>query len=118
MPRISFLLASLTLLTTSALAADPAAPAHANADHPAVAQQRLAAHASIDPNTFLVQPPASVHWTAAPAATQHAGGAHPAVIVAARTAAGIDPNTFLVQPPATTAWTAPAPTLRLADATR
>lgn len=39
-------------------------PAHANAEHPAVAQARLArAGAAIDPNTFLVQPPASVHWT-------------------------------------------------------
>jgi len=118
MPRIHVLLASLTLLTTSAFAADPAALPHANADHPAVAVQRLAAHASIDPNTFLVQPPASVHWTAAPASARHANGAHPAVIVAARASTGIDPNTFLVQPPATTAWVAPAPTLQLADAAR
>jgi hypothetical protein len=44
MPRICPLLTSLTLLATNAFAADPAALPHANADHPAVAQQRLAAH--------------------------------------------------------------------------
>ena len=118
MPRICPLLTSLTLLATNAFAADPAALPHANADHPAVAQQRLAAHAGIDPNTFLVQPPASVHWTVAPAATRHANGSQAAVIIAARASTCIDPNPFLVQPPATTAWVAPLPTVRLADAAR
>ena len=56
-----------------ALVGHPASPrwqlARANHEHPAVAQARLAREpAAIDPNTFLVQPPASVHWTVAPAA--------------------------------------------------
>jgi hypothetical protein len=73
MTRSVFLLASLTL-ACGAFAADTARPlAHANADHPAVAIQRLAAQGGIDPNTFLVQPPASVVWTPLPA---------PAVVVA------------------------------------
>lgn len=36
----------------------------ANAEHPAVVQARNAGHTLIDPNTFIVQPPASVHWLA------------------------------------------------------
>lgn len=41
---------------------------HANAEHPAVLQSR-AVRPLIDPNTFLVQPPAAVYWhAAAPAA--------------------------------------------------
>ena len=48
----------------------PASPrwkiVHANAEHPAVVQARQAAgHANeIDPNTYLVQPPAAVQWLA------------------------------------------------------
>lgn len=48
----------------------PASPrwkiVHANGEHPAVLQTRhAAAHASeIDPNTYLVQPPAAVQWLA------------------------------------------------------
>ncbi len=45
----------------------PASPTwvivHSNEEHPAVRQMRLRAHPDIDPNTFIVQPPASVHWT-------------------------------------------------------
>lgn len=42
-------------------------PAHANTEHPAVTLARRARDTSaVDPNTFLVQPPASVRWTAAP----------------------------------------------------
>jgi hypothetical protein len=35
---------------------------HANHEHPAVVQARLAAQKAIDPNTFIVQPPATVTW--------------------------------------------------------
>jgi hypothetical protein len=47
----------------------PASPrwkvAHANHEHPAVVQARLALQgAAIDPNTFIVQPPASTRWLA------------------------------------------------------
>lgn len=45
----------------------PASPTwqlrHANADHPAIATHRLASRSVIDPNTFIVQPPAHVEWT-------------------------------------------------------
>jgi hypothetical protein len=44
----------------------PASPrwivVHANHEHPAVVQARLAAQKAIDPNTFIVQPPATVTW--------------------------------------------------------
>ncbi|MDP4302357.1 hypothetical protein [Leptothrix discophora] len=55
------------------LVGHPASPRwavqHANAEHPAIqARARLAAGGStVDANTFLVQPPASVVWTPAPA---------------------------------------------------
>lgn len=39
---------------------------HANADHPAIAMRRAGAASPIDPNTFIVQPPAHVEWTEAP----------------------------------------------------
>jgi hypothetical protein len=47
----------------------PASPrwkvAHANHEHPAVVQARLARQVTaIDPNTFIVQPPASTRWLA------------------------------------------------------
>ena len=48
----------------------PASPrwkiVHANGEHPAVLQARHAeAHVNaVDPNTYLVQPPATVHWLA------------------------------------------------------
>ncbi len=55
-----------------ALVGHPASPrwslVHANHDHPAV-QARRAAPAGIDSNTFLVQPPATASWVAAPANT-------------------------------------------------
>jgi hypothetical protein len=41
---------------------------HANQEHPAVVQARLAATPHVDPNTLLVQPPASVQWTLGPVA--------------------------------------------------
>ena len=54
------------------LVGHPASPrwalVHANQEHPAVAQARLARAGAIDPNTFLVQPPAPVQWTLGPAA--------------------------------------------------
>ena len=44
----------------------PASPTwqvrHANADHPAIAMRREANRRLIDPNTFIVQPPAHVEW--------------------------------------------------------
>lgn len=62
-----------------------------------------AAHAAggspVDPNTFIVQPPASVTWT-----VRSANHEHPAVVVARRRAS-IDANTFIVQPPARVSWT-------------
>ena len=49
----------------------PASPrwvaVHANHEHPAVLQARLAGQGGVDANTFLVQPPASVQWTLGPA---------------------------------------------------
>jgi hypothetical protein len=39
---------------------------HANFEHPAVLVARAAAKGNIDPNTFLVQPPATVTWIATP----------------------------------------------------
>jgi hypothetical protein len=52
----------------------PASPrwvaVHANHEHPAVLQARLAGQGGIDANTFLVQPPASVQWTLGPAREQ------------------------------------------------
>jgi len=54
------------------LVGHPASPRwavqHANAEHPAIqARAMAAAGTAIDANTFIVQPPASVVWTAAPA---------------------------------------------------
>lgn len=53
------------------LVGHPASPrwvlVHANHEHPAVTQTRLAGHGGIDVNTFLVQPPAHVQWTLASA---------------------------------------------------
>ena len=44
----------------------PASPrwrvVHANDEHPAVVVARQAREARIDPNTFIVQPPAGVTW--------------------------------------------------------
>ncbi|MEY8876921.1 MAG: hypothetical protein AB9M60_10465 [Leptothrix sp. (in: b-proteobacteria)] len=52
-----------------ALVGHPASPqwiaVHANHEHPAVTQARLAQVGAVDANTFLVQPPASVRWTMA-----------------------------------------------------
>ena len=60
---------------------------------------QAADYSQIDPNTFIVQPPASVRWT-----VRSANSDHPAVIVA-REKAAINANTFIVQPPASTSWT-------------
>jgi hypothetical protein len=76
-------------------------------DHPAVAVARMSHDARIDPNTFIVQPPASVSWTV-PASSKaaHANFDHPA-LAAGRLSreAHIDANSFLVQPPASVSWT-------------
>jgi len=48
-----------------------AMPVHANGEHPAVRMARMARRVDgrgIDPNTFIVQPPASVRWTLGPEA--------------------------------------------------
>jgi hypothetical protein len=37
--------------------------AHANFEHPAVVMHRAAQVGHIDPNTFIVQPPAATAWT-------------------------------------------------------
>jgi len=37
-------------------------PVHANFDHPALATYRLGQQPRIDPNTFIVQPPATTAW--------------------------------------------------------
>lgn len=37
-------------------------PVHANFDHPALATYRLGQQPHIDPNTFIVQPPATTTW--------------------------------------------------------
>lgn len=115
---LSFALAALVSL--SALAASAQAAGHANADHPAVAQQRLAAQAGIDSNHFLVQPPAAVTWKVREAApVRHANADHPAVAQQRLAAqAGVDSNYFLVQPPASVTWVdLPTPT-RLAAVAR
>lgn len=52
---------------------------HANAEHPAI--QARARLATLDANTFIVQPPTSVTWTVAPAA---AIGTASAISTAAR----------------------------------
>lgn len=90
-----------------------AAQADATCTHPAMAR---AAHCSpsagIDPNTFLVQPPATTRWLARGG---HANADHPAVAVARlQRSAGVDPNTFLVQPPVAVNWTVETPATVLA----
>jgi hypothetical protein len=63
--RFTLIAAALLATTLAARAADETPPArHANAEHPAV----LVAHQAktLDPNTFLVQPPAAVTWTVQP----------------------------------------------------
>jgi len=63
--------------TSTFVAAPPASPGaqgrHANREHPAVAMRREANR--LDPNTFIVQPPAHVEWTNPGAAEAQAGGA-------------------------------------------
>jgi hypothetical protein len=56
------------LASTLAAQADDGTPTprHANGEHPAVLVARQVK--SLDPNTFLVQPPASVTWTVQPKA--------------------------------------------------
>lgn len=89
-----------------ALALSGAAAAHAQehtlGQHPAVIVKARAP--GIDPNLFIVAPPASVTWV-----HPHANGEHPAV-ARRGVASGVDANTFLVQPPASVTWTqGPAP---------
>lgn len=51
----------------------PASPrwkvVHANQDHPAVVVHRGWTNRKLDPNTFMVQPPAPVVWTVVPDST-------------------------------------------------
>jgi len=44
-------------------------PEHANFEHPAVVMHRAAQAGHIDPNTFIVQPPATTAWTTPVAAS-------------------------------------------------
>lgn len=81
-------------------ATPPRIAAHANQEHPAVVQSRLARQGTIDPNTFILGHPASPRWIVG-----HANHDHPAVIQARMAHPGaIDPNTFIVQPPASVRW--------------
>lgn len=58
---------SLMLVSSLALAQEPSAPSrHANGEHPAVLVARRAP--AVDPNTYLVQPPATTRWTVNPEA--------------------------------------------------
>jgi hypothetical protein len=60
--RLALIGALILAAAVTVQAAEEVRPAHhANAEHPAVqvARQRQ----TVDPNTFLVQPPASVTWT-------------------------------------------------------
>lgn len=70
MRTLVYTFAVLAFSVATAQAAEPATSAHANADHPAVAVARLAKTPTVDANTYLVQPPASVHWTVQPAAVK------------------------------------------------
>jgi len=91
--------AGLLAMCLAVAHAEPAAPAPVRTLHPAVQAQARAA--GIDPNLFIVQPPASVTWL-----RPHSNGEHPAVLVARRggSASTVDSNTFLVQPPAQVSW--------------
>ena len=53
---------------TASLAADASKAPRTTFDHPAIAVARLNATPHVDPNTFVVQPPASVTWTVQPEA--------------------------------------------------
>lgn len=53
------------------------AAGHAGYEHPALTAWREAAHPKVDPNSFLVQPPATTAWP-------QAGGAVVADLLAAR----------------------------------
>lgn len=64
---VASLLAGTALASVAqAVARHPAKPTEsagrANFEHPAVVVHRRAARPSIDPNTFIVQPPAQVEW--------------------------------------------------------
>jgi len=89
-------------LAAGAASANDGVAAHANAEHPAVVQARLAHAGTIDPNTFILGHPASPRWIVV-----HANHEHPAVTQARLAHANpgsIDPNTFIVQPPASVRW--------------
>ncbi|HSI47304.1 MAG TPA: hypothetical protein VLA61_03470 [Ideonella sp.] len=80
MIRTPILAVTLTLLgSLAAHAAEEGkqVAAHGNYDHPAIAVARMAKVRSIDPNTALVQPPASVTWTVQPEAKVIASAAQP-----------------------------------------
>ena len=88
-----------TLATLAAQAAEPVA-----CSHPALARgMACVAPAGIDPNHFLVQPPASTRWLVRGG---HANFDHPAVAVARmQRSASVDANHFIVQPPVSVTWT-------------
>lgn len=104
-----------SLLAASAITFGP--QAHAGdagaCAHPALSQRATcAAPTAIDPNTFLVQPPASTQWRARGG---HANGDHPAVVVARlQRQAAVDANTFIVQPPVAVTWTVQEPVTLMA----
>jgi hypothetical protein len=65
--RFTLIAAGLLATTLAAQADDVTPPArHTNGEHPALLVARQVK--TIDPNTFLVQPPASVTWTVQPKA--------------------------------------------------
>ena len=66
MHRSFAIAAALTLSFSAAQAADLKQGPRVTFDHPAVAVARLAPAASVNANTFLVQPPAMVTWTVQP----------------------------------------------------
>lgn len=108
--------AFLSLVAASAIAFGPDARAEdgARCGHPSMTRGATCAAAGIDPNTFLVQPPASTQWMVR---ASHANGDHPAVVVARlQRVATVDANTFLVQPPVAVVWTVQQPVTLMAAA--
>ena len=75
---------------------------HANGEHPAILQARLARQTHVDPNTFILGHPASPRWEAMP----HENHEHPAVTRANLAHyPSVDPNTLILGHPASPRWT-------------
>lgn len=106
--RFPLLAVTLTLLCSFGANAQE----HQLGQHPAMLVQ--AQTQGIDPNHFIVMPPASVTWV-----RSHANAEHPAVAARHAPSAGVDANTFLVQPPAAVTWAlhSAAEPVKLAQAT-